>query len=71
MAFFVVVAAAFVSLADPIQGQQQGSVGVVRIDSVAVVGNQRVQSQVILSLFAVQPGQEVTYRAIQRGTSTS
>lgn len=46
---------------------QQGTTGLVQIDSIEVVGNQRIESQTILSLFAVQPGQEVTYRAIQRG----
>lgn len=49
-----------------VEAQQAGS-GLVRVDSVTVTGNQRIQSSVILSLFAVQAGQEVTYRAIQRG----
>ncbi len=40
----------------------------VRIDSVEVTGNARVQSQLISQLFAIQVGQEVTYRVIQRGT---
>jgi len=52
----------------PLAAQEPAAIGVVEIDSIEVVGNQRVQTQVILSLFAVQPGQEVTYRSIQRGT---
>ena len=39
----------------------------VRVDSVVVTGNQRIQSQNILQLFAVQPGQEVSFRNVQRG----
>lgn len=66
VAFFAVVTA----LAAPHSLQAQvepGQPGVVQIDSIEVVGNQRIQAQSILSLFAIQPGQEVTYRAIQRG----
>jgi outer membrane protein insertion porin family len=40
----------------------------VRVDSLEVVGNSRVEAQSILALFAIQPGQEITYRAVQRGT---
>jgi len=47
--------------------EAQAESNLVRIDSVVVQGNQRIQSQVILALFAIQPGQEITYRAVQRG----
>ncbi|HBU56302.1 MAG TPA: hypothetical protein DEB33_01045, partial [Gemmatimonadetes bacterium] len=40
----------------------------VRVDSVEVSGNSRVQSQLITQLFAIQAGQQITYRAVQRGT---
>ncbi|MDH3272780.1 MAG: outer membrane protein assembly factor BamA, partial [Gemmatimonadota bacterium] len=64
-AFFAVMTLALPTSA---QGQaQQVGQGVEVIDSLEVVGTQRIQSQVILSLFAVQPGQAVTYRAVQRG----
>jgi outer membrane protein insertion porin family len=68
------VAAAFFGVmalvsSTPVDAQQQNlQSGVVRIDSIAVEGNQRVQTQTILATFAVQPGQEITYRAVQRGT---
>ncbi len=39
----------------------------VQVDSIEVAGNARVQSQLITQLFAVQAGQEITYRAVQRG----
>jgi outer membrane protein insertion porin family len=39
----------------------------VRVDSVVVEGNERVVTQAIASTFAVQPGQEITYREVQRG----
>lgn len=54
--------------ATPVEAQQPGASALVRVDSVLVTGNRRLDAQVILSLFAVQPGQEITYRAIQRGT---
>lgn len=62
-AFFAVLAVA--SPTDSAAQQQPGTL--VQIDSLEVVGNNRIQTQFILSLFAVQAGQEVTYRAIQRG----
>jgi len=37
------------------------------VDSVVVEGNRRVQAQAISALFGIQPGQEITYRDIQRG----
>ena len=40
----------------------------VRVDSIEVAGNSRVQSQLITQLFAIQAGQQITYRAVQRGT---
>lgn len=58
--FAVMVAMSFTSVA----AQQSG---LVQVDSLVVEGNQRIESQVILSLFAVQPGQGITYRAVQRG----
>jgi outer membrane protein insertion porin family len=63
-AFFAVVASV---TSTPVFAQQNAQSGLVVVDSISVEGNQRVQSQVILSLFAVQPGQEITYRAVQRG----
>ena len=63
-AFFVVLAA---QSNTPVVAQSLQQVGLVRVDSLVVKGNNRIQAQVILSLFAIQPGQEVTYRAIQRG----
>ncbi len=64
-AFFSVVA--WVSTT-PVAAQQQAQqTGVVRVDSIVVSGNQRIQTASILGLFAVQPGQDVTYRAVQRG----
>lgn len=51
-----------------LHAQQDAATGVVRVDSLEVTGNQRFESQYIISLFAIQPGQEVTYRAVQRGT---
>lgn len=66
-AFFGVLA--FVSSAQ-LEGQAAPAQvsSTVRIDSVEVTGNARVQSQLITQLFAIQAGQEVTYRIIQRGT---
>lgn len=51
-----------------VEAQADQGQALVRVDSIEVAGNQRFESQFILSLFAVQPGQEVTYRAVQRGT---
>lgn len=51
-----------------LHAQQDPATGVVRVDSLEVTGNVRFESQFIISLFAIQPGQEVTYRAVQRGT---
>ncbi len=60
------------ALVSPAEGQGQAASpqvsSTVRIDSVEVTGNARVQSQLISQLFAIQVGQEVTYRVIQRGT---
>lgn len=60
-AFFGVVA---VVSSTPVVAQEMG---LVRVDSIEVTGNVRVQSQNILALMAIQPGQEITYRQIQRG----
>lgn len=66
-AAFFAVAAALPTTA--VEAQQQGQAnGLVLVDSIEVVGNQRIQTQNILALFAIQPGQEITYRAVQRGT---
>jgi outer membrane protein insertion porin family len=42
----------------------------IQIDSVVVEGNQRLQSQSIVGLFGVQPGDEIDYRDVQRGMKT-
>ena len=62
------LAAAFFGVMAPhgLQAQQAGSIA-VRVDSVLVTGNQRLQTQNIVQLFAVQPGQEVSFRNVQRG----
>lgn len=51
-----------------VEAQADQTQSLVRVDSIEVTGNQRFESGFIRSLFAVQPGQEVTYRAVQRGT---
>lgn len=61
-AFFAVMA---IVSTTRVEAQEQS--GLVRIDSLVVQGNVRIQEQVILALFGVQPGQEITYRAVQRG----
>jgi outer membrane protein insertion porin family len=52
--------------------QQPQAVGprTIRVDSVVVEGNQRLQGQSIVGLFGVQPGDDVDYRDIQRGVKT-
>ena len=65
-AFFGVMALVSSTPVDAQQPDLQS--GVVQIDSIEVVGNERVEAQEILATFAVQPGQEITYRAVQRGT---
>ena len=66
VAFFGVVA-----LGSPAAVEGQAGAGAtsstVRVDSIEVAGNARVQSQLITQLFAVQAGQDITYRAVQRG----
>jgi len=47
--------------------QQLGQARTLVIDSVVVEGNERIQAPSIVGLFGVQPGDEVTYRDIQRG----
>jgi outer membrane protein insertion porin family len=42
----------------------------IRVDTVAIEGNQRIQAPSIVGLFGVQAGDEVTYRDIQRGLKT-
>jgi len=37
------------------------------IDSVAVEGNSRIQPQAIVGLFGIDPGDEISYRDVQRG----
>lgn len=68
------IAAAFfgvVALGSPTGIEGQAGAGAtnstVRVDSIEVAGNARVQSQLITQLFAVQAGQDITYRAVQRG----
>lgn len=63
------VAAAFlvvVGLLLPTVAEAQAPESTV-VDSVVVEGAMRVQSQAIVALFGIQPGQSVTYRDIQRG----
>ncbi len=62
-AFFAVMAW---TTPTPVVAQQDAS-GIVVVDSILVEGNERIQAQLILAMFAVQPGQEITYRAVQRG----
>lgn len=64
-AFFGVMAWA---AATPVDAQQELQTSSVRIDSLEVVGNQRVDVRTILATFGIQPGQVATYRAVQRGT---
>ena len=40
--------------------------GLVRVDSVAVEGNQRVASETILGILGIQPGSPTSYREIQQ-----
>jgi outer membrane protein insertion porin family len=54
----------------PAAGQQQASPRTLRVDSIRVEGNRRIQAPSIMGLFGVQPGDEVTYRDIQRGLKT-
>ncbi len=62
-AFFAVMALGRAQAASAQAGQQ-----LVRVDTVLVEGNSsRVQSQSIVSLFGIQPRQEITYRDVQRG----
>ncbi|MGD8288863.1 MAG: outer membrane protein assembly factor BamA [Gemmatimonadota bacterium] len=49
------------------RAQQPGNLPVLRVDSVVVEGNDRIQTENIVSVFAVQRGDEITYRNIQRG----
>lgn len=49
------------------QGQQAQTTGPQRVDSVLVVGNQRVAEGSIIAIFGVTPGSDVTGREIQRG----
>ena len=52
---------------EPAQAQQLR--GPIRLDSVSVVGNsERVETQSVIAVFGIQPGQEVTNRDIQLGT---
>ena len=46
---------------------QQGTLPVLVIDSVVVEGSSRIQAQNIVAVFGVQPGDEITYRDVQRG----
>jgi outer membrane protein insertion porin family len=49
---------------------QEGSVTLVRIDSIEVTGNVRLSSPTILGTLGFRGGSEVTYRDIQRGLKT-
>ncbi|MBT3774582.1 MAG: outer membrane protein assembly factor BamA [Gemmatimonadales bacterium] len=62
-AFFTVMA-----LCAPTTAEAQTERQLVRVDTVLVEGNStRVQSQSIVAVFAIQVGQEVSYRDVQRG----
>ncbi|HSH75629.1 MAG TPA: outer membrane protein assembly factor BamA [Longimicrobiales bacterium] len=63
-AFFGVMAAS--AVVGPVAAQQQAGAP-VRVDSIAVEGNERIQASSIVGLFGVQPGQSITFRDIQRG----
>lgn len=56
--------AAWGSLAGSATAQAQRA---IRVDTVAVTGNQRLQAESIVGLFGVVPGDEINYRDIQRG----
>ncbi len=63
-AFFAVMALAYPTGV----AAQIGRDGPVRVDTILVEGNStRVQSQGIVSLFGIQPRQEITWRDVQRG----
>lgn len=64
-AFFGVMAA-FSTTGVEAQAQAQAA-GLVQVDSIEVTGNARIQRASILGLFAIQPGDEVTFRDVQRG----
>ncbi|HUF75557.1 MAG TPA: outer membrane protein assembly factor BamA [Longimicrobiales bacterium] len=49
------------------QSAQTQAPRTVQVDSVLVEGNRRLQSQSIVGLFGVQPGDEIDYRDIQQG----
>ncbi len=64
-AFFGVMAG---GVTTAVEGQAEQRSLLVTIDSLEVAGNERYTPQQVLALFGVQPGEGVTYRAVQRGT---
>ena len=68
--FVVGFAVGLTLVPEPMLAQQQ-SIGqearLLLIDSVAVEGNSRIQPQAIVGLFGIDPGDEITYRDVQRG----
>ncbi len=57
------------SSATAVAGQEAGQAtpGPQRVDSVVVEGNSRVTADNVRTVFAVQPGAEITFRDVQRG----
>ena len=47
--------------------QAEGGVPLVHVDSIAVTGNSRLLTAVIIGAMGIQPGPSVSYREIQRG----
>lgn len=72
-ALFAVIAAVLVGAAVPgphggrLSAQAQGGVPLVRVDSIEVVGNQRLSAVTIVGTLGFGAGSEVTYREIQSG----
>jgi outer membrane protein insertion porin family len=67
MAFFGFLLLASPHAAEARLAQQADPVRALRVDSIVVEGNQRIQSQSIIGLFGVQPPEEINYRDVQRG----
>ncbi len=64
------VALACVGSSASVEAQQTAAVRSIRVDSVVVSGNLRLQAESIAGLFGILPGDEVMYRDIQRGIKT-
>ena len=66
MQVLILASALWLVAALPAHAQQQGG-GPQPVDTVLVEGNERVEDGSVLAAFGVAPGQDVTYREIQRG----